>query len=77
MLAQNLVTIFLVLVTCAVRSSNAYNPRPYTNALRARQSTNANSSLEVDLGYAVYRGYSNSSTGLNIWKGSASTATHL
>ena len=27
------------------------------------------SSLTVDLGYGVYKGVSNSSTGLNTWKG--------
>jgi len=29
----------------------------------------AGTNLTVDLGYGVYRGYQNGTTGLNVWKG--------
>ncbi|EXJ66348.1 carboxylesterase 2 [Cladophialophora psammophila CBS 110553] len=47
-----------------------YNPQPYPPVLRSRQASSGNSSsLQVDLGYEVYEGYTNSTTGLNVWKG--------
>lgn len=44
---------------------------PFSSSLLARQATNSSngSSLQVDLGYAVYQGTSNSSTNLNNWRG--------
>ena len=43
---------------------------PFDAALRSRQSTGGSSSnLTVDLGYEIYQGYLNSTSGLNIWKG--------
>ncbi|KAK0128822.1 hypothetical protein ONS95_000772 [Cadophora gregata] len=48
----------------------AFNPRPFDGALRRRQSPNDNtSSLQVDLGYAIYEGLSNEESGVNEWKG--------
>jgi hypothetical protein len=49
----------------------SYNARPFVASLDKRQSQNVNSSLQVDLGYGVYQGVANSSTGLNTWKGYA------
>ncbi|THX35267.1 carboxylesterase type B [Aureobasidium pullulans] len=45
--------------------------QPFEHVKAKRQSTNATSSsgLEVDLGYEVYEGYSNQTTGINIWRG--------
>jgi hypothetical protein len=42
--------------------------RPFRHALNARQDA-GNNSLTVDLGYGVYEGFSNASTGINTWKG--------
>lgn len=50
-----------------------YEPRPYSGFVQARQDygsqTNNASSLEVDLGYSVYRGYANSTSNVNVWRG--------
>ncbi|KAI9815795.1 MAG: hypothetical protein M1827_002191 [Pycnora praestabilis] len=44
--------------------------QPFRAAFSKRQNSgNSSSSLQVDLGYEVYNGVSNSSTGLNTWKG--------
>jgi hypothetical protein len=37
-------------------------------ALGKRQSTNSNA-IEVDLGYEVYQGSTNITTGINTWRG--------
>ena len=58
----------LVLLAYEAWTGYAYNPRPYANALRARQS-GGSSSLRVDLGYEIYDGMLNSTSGLNIWRG--------
>ncbi|KAF1944125.1 acetylcholinesterase precursor [Clathrospora elynae] len=42
--------------------------RPFNHALRERQNL-GNDPLTVDLGYGVYRGYANASTGINTWRG--------
>lgn len=41
----------------------------YNAALQARQASNTSASLQVDLGYSIYEGVANASTGLNVWKG--------
>ncbi|EME83779.1 uncharacterized protein MYCFIDRAFT_182166 [Pseudocercospora fijiensis CIRAD86] len=47
--------------------------RPYYHFLQTRQEygrqSNNASATEIDLGYSIYRGVSNSSSGLNIYKG--------
>lgn len=42
--------------------------QPFREVLRSRQSTTSNA-LEVDLGYEIYQGSSNASTGINSWRG--------
>jgi len=42
--------------------------QPFREVLRSRQSTTSND-LEVDLGYEIYQGSSNASTGINSWRG--------
>lgn len=42
--------------------------QPFREVLRNRQSTTSNA-LEVDLGYEIYQGSSNASTGINAWRG--------
>jgi len=50
--------------------STPFNPRPFSEVLQKRQySTNATSPLQVDLGYSVYEGFNNNTTGLNLWQG--------
>ncbi|CAN9425458.1 unnamed protein product [Alternaria alternata] len=44
------------------------HPQPFKEVLGKRQSTTANA-LEVDLGYGIYQGTSNTSTGINTWRG--------
>jgi hypothetical protein len=62
----------LWLLTFALTFSSATvafpQSRPFKNALDARQNA-GNNSLAVDLGYGIYQGYSNASTGINTWKG--------
>ncbi|KAK6005765.1 hypothetical protein QM012_007407 [Aureobasidium pullulans] len=45
--------------------------QPFEHFKAKRQSSNStsNSNLEVDLGYEVYEGYTNQTTGINIWRG--------
>jgi len=45
--------------------------QPFEHFKAKRQSVNAtsNSDLEVDLGYEVYEGFTNQTTGINIWRG--------
>jgi hypothetical protein len=60
------VVLFLAQVCLAVP---AHSFKAYDAALNARQASNGSSSLQVDLGYSIYEGVANSSTGLNVWKG--------
>jgi hypothetical protein len=43
--------------------------RPFDAVKRQANTNGTTNSLQVDLGYATYEGYSNSSTGLNVFKG--------
>jgi hypothetical protein len=53
--------------------------QPFEHFKAKRQSSNAtsNSDLEVDLGYEVYEGYNNQTTGINIWRGYVNTTLHV
>jgi hypothetical protein len=51
--------------------------QPFRHALRERQDTGSSDALTVDLGYGVYQGYSNSTTGINTWRGYDSTLNHI
>ena len=42
--------------------------QPFEHVKEKRQAQNDNG-LQVDLGYEVYNGYTNQTTGLNIWRG--------
>lgn len=64
------ISLSLVLVfaqTCLAIPTHSL--QAYDAALQARQSSNSSASLQVDLGYSIYEGVANASTGLNIWKG--------
>lgn len=70
MLTIPLFYFFALICACIARPGYEHNARPYANALRARQAgQNSSSSLQVDLGYGIYEGVQNSTSGLNIWKG--------
>lgn len=56
------------LVATGVNSVTVLQSNPFENALGKRQSGGQNS-LEVDLGYSVYVGVQNSTTGINTFKG--------
>ncbi|TVY68904.1 Carboxylesterase patB [Lachnellula suecica] len=63
-------SIFVVIAACSLGLSTPYNPRPFDEAhLKPRASTNATAPLQVDLGYAVYKGFNDNTTGLNLWRG--------
>lgn len=60
---------FVALVLTLALAATAFpRSQPFKNALRSRQDS-GNDNLTVDLGYGVYQGYANSSTGINTWKG--------
>lgn len=54
------------LLRCSARPS--YDSLPFS-AFDARRVTTDDVGLQVDLGYAVYEGYNNATTGLNVWRG--------
>ncbi|MCJ1457356.1 hypothetical protein MMC28_007724 [Mycoblastus sanguinarius] len=68
-ITQNLVILAGLAATAS--ATHYFNSKAFDSALTKRQSSgNASSSdLVVDLGYELYQGVANSSTGLNIWKG--------
>ncbi|KAJ4516524.1 hypothetical protein HRR83_001858 [Exophiala dermatitidis] len=66
------ISCILFLAGCTARPSFEYKANPFATALQARQysgNSSSSSSLQVDLGYEVYQGTSNSTSGLNIWRG--------
>ncbi|CAK4030301.1 Hypothetical predicted protein [Lecanosticta acicola] len=64
---------FLAFVAFASAEPTASNPQPYAGVVQARQAydpqTSNASSLEVDLGYSVYRGYANATSHVNVFRG--------
>jgi hypothetical protein len=42
--------------------------QPFEKLLRQKQSP-ATDALDVDLGYAIYRGFANATTGIDTWRG--------
>lgn len=66
MLASLVSLVGLLLGGCSARPS--YNSLPFS-AFNAGQVTAGSTGLQVDLGYSVYEGYNNATTGLNVWRG--------
>jgi hypothetical protein len=65
-----LVSFFVLVCACVARPGYERNGKPYAVALQARQAGgNSSTSLQVDLGYEIYQGVSNSTSGINIWRG--------
>jgi hypothetical protein len=64
---------FSILAAAAFSSlglSTPLNPLPSHEVLQKRQnSTNETSSLQVDLGYSIYEGFNDNTTGLDLWQG--------
>lgn len=69
----SLLTTFLVAETLASKNSAAtFDTKAFDHVTRKRQSTASQgngSSPIVDLGYSVYQGYTNTTSGLNVFKG--------
>ncbi|KAK8196504.1 hypothetical protein M8818_006669 [Zalaria obscura] len=57
-----------LLAATLVESTAIPHSKPFNHLLEKRQSS-GNSSLQVDLGYEVYEGVQNQTSGLNTWKG--------
>ena len=68
MLRISLILVLHVALASVVDSSALPYSKPYHHLLDKRQSTN-DTSLQIDLGYEIYKGVSNETTGLNTWKG--------
>ena len=70
MLIFGILKSYLLLAGLVVASSATYRPDPY-RSLRARQAGIGafSNGTQVDLGYEVYQGYNNATSGLNIWAG--------
>ena len=43
--------------------------QPFGKLLSQKQQSPASDALDVDLGYAIYRGFANATTGINTWRG--------
>lgn len=70
MLTSVLLPLVALLWLCSAKSGSEYNRRPFAAALQARQNGGSTASpLRVDLGYEIYDGYLNSTSGLNTWRG--------
>ena len=69
---HHLASLLALLLTVAPEAFSSALPRadPFKQVRSKRQSTGSND-LSVDLGYEIYQGVSNASTGLNTWKGYA------
>ena len=72
--------LFFALLTLAsfvAAKLTPYNARPYYHFLQTRQEygtqSNNASATEIDLGYSIYRGILNTTSGLNIYKGLVKT----
>ncbi|EDU40805.1 PnbA Carboxylesterase type B [Pyrenophora tritici-repentis] len=65
---MQLISLFAGVLSVSCTAVASPHSQPFSELLRQRHSTTSGS-LEVDLGYEIYRGVSNSSTGINTWKG--------
>ncbi|MCJ1308449.1 hypothetical protein MMC25_002102 [Agyrium rufum] len=63
----HLTILSLLLIAPTLIGSAVLPSRPFEHI--KLQASTSNDNLTVDLGYAVYQGVANSSTGLNTWKG--------
>ena len=65
--------LVVTLATLTAATPAAYNARPYAQYAKRQTSyandNSSNSSLQVDLGYSVYQGFSNVSAGIDNYYG--------
>ena len=66
---STVVTTITLLVVLVCGAFPAHGFKTYDATLQVRQASNSSASLQVDLGYEIYEGFANSSTGLNVWRG--------
>ena len=70
MLSFTFTTVVGVLATLVQSGPGRSRTGNFDAALRARQAGHSSASpLQVDLGYEIYEGYTNASSGLNVWQG--------
>jgi len=63
-------SILAAVAACSLTIATPFNPNPFSAALKTRQSNPSNSSaLQVDLGYSIYEGFYNQTSGINQWSG--------
>jgi hypothetical protein len=60
-------SVFLTVATVVQGITAVPHAKPFEKV--KRQATTPAASLEIDLGYSVYKGVANSSTRLNVFKG--------
>ena len=65
---MQLLSLFAGILSVSCTAAALPQSEPFRELLRKRQSTTSDG-LEVDLGYEIYRGVGNSSTGINTWRG--------
>lgn len=62
--------MLISLCLCSFGVSAAFNPQlPRTFLQKRLNSTNSTSSLQIDLGYSIYKGFKDNTTGLSLWRG--------
>lgn len=66
---STLVGAFLGAASLAASAAVPAQPFEHFNAKRQSSNVTSSSNLEVDLGYEVYEGFTNQTTGINIWRG--------
>lgn len=71
-------SLSLIFVTCVVAASTVSavpyrNSRAFEAVKTKRQEQRTSPPLRVDLGYQLYQGFHNTTSGLNIWEGYVST----
>lgn len=60
----------LACIVSAASAASALMPsQPFGKLLSQKQQSPASDALDVDLGYAIYRGFANATTGINTWRG--------
>lgn len=61
----------LLLASVALATPPSFEPRPYAqyDSAARRPASYSGSPLEVDLGYSIYRGFLDDTTGLRTWRG--------
>jgi carboxylesterase type B len=59
-----------ILASCQLALTATTISKPFEESLRKRQATNSSAfPLQVDLGYSIYEGVNNATSGINLWSG--------